>query len=155
MVMVLSREKYRVSAEDVTSRIELVPDDLAVLDEIATLLREAQSEAGGHSAENLAQAAMVCSRILLARGDLTSAISYFEEGAEIMIAMQEASIWHHYWMFALVLLHHGWIARSYETAVNAFQFAMQTGDFGRSTIIRQFCENLEATYPELCHDPVV
>jgi hypothetical protein len=69
--------------------------------------------------------------------------------------MQESSIWHHYWVFAQALLRHGWVARSYETAVNAFQFSMQTGDFVLPTRIREFCQRLEATYPELSHDSVV
>jgi hypothetical protein len=63
--------------------------------------------------------------------------------------MQEVSIWHHYWIFALALLRHGWVRRSHETAVNAFQFAMQTGDMMLPTEIRKFCESLEAAYPEV------
>ena len=126
--MVLNREEYRIGEEDVTARLKLLPEDFAAIDEIAELLRNAQSEAGGWSDENRAQAAMVWSRVMLANGDLTSAISYFEEGAAIMMAMEEASIWSHYWVFAHHLVHHGWVARGHEMAVNAFQFAMYTED---------------------------
>jgi hypothetical protein len=150
--MLFNQDEYQVDDGDVTARIALIPEDLAALEEIADLLREAESEAGGRSAENRSQAAMLWSRITLARGDLTSAIGYFEEAAQIMIGLEDATIWSHYWFFALNLLRHGWVARSYETAVNAFQFAMQTNDFMLPTMIREFCEQLEATYPELARD---
>lgn len=92
---------------------------------------------------------MLWARIMLARGDLTSAIGNFEEGAELMMAMEETSIWNHYLVFAHSLVRHGWIAKGYEMAVNAFQFAMQTGDLMLPTRIRQFCQRLEASHPEL------
>jgi hypothetical protein len=149
MVMTLNREAAMIGDEDIMVRIEIGPKQLAGLEEAAALLREADGEPGVQSAENRSQAAMVWSRIMLARGDLTSAISYFEDGAQVMIDQQEGSIWSHYWGFAINLLHHGWVARSYEMAVSAFQFAMQTGNHERATRIRQFCEQLEATYPEL------
>lgn len=155
LAMMLAREEYRFREEDVTGRVELLPDDRAGLGELAALVREAQSEEGGQSEENNAQAAMVLSHIMLTRRDLTSAISYFEEGTSILMTMEDASILQHYWTFAVMLLRHGWIQRSYELAVNAFYFAMKTGDWMLSTKIREFCQNLKATYPEVIHDPMV
>ena len=127
----------------------LPPDDPATLDEIAELLRDARAERGGRSAENRAQAGMLWSSVMLGRGDLTSAVAAFEQSAALMVTLQEAGIWRHYWHFAHNLIRHGWIARGHEVAVNAFHSAMQTGDFMLPTRIREFCEHLEATYPEL------
>jgi hypothetical protein len=135
--------------EDVTLRIEIGPEHLAALENAAVLLREADAEPGVKSAENRSQAAMVWSRIMLARGELALAIGYFEDGAQVMIDQRETSVWSHYWGFAINLLHHGWVARSYEMAINAFQFAMLTGNHELPTRIRQFCQHLKATYPEL------
>jgi hypothetical protein len=149
LAMLFSRQDYRFDDQDVTGRIALLPEDKAALEDIAGLLREAQSREGGQSAELNAEAAMLWSRVMLARGDLTSAIGYFEQGAQTMIAMQEASIWHHYWLFAVALLRHGWIRRSHDMAVNAFQFAMRSGDIMLPTKIRNFCQRLEAAYPEV------
>jgi CHAT domain len=149
IAMVFSHEDYQVDAESDTARIQVRSEDRAELDEIADLLREAQSEAGGQSAENRSQAAMLWSDIMLARGDLTSAVSHFEEGIGIMGALEEPSICSYYWWFARHLIYRGWITRGYEYAVNAFQFAMQTGDQGLSTSIHKFIQNLKATYPEL------
>jgi hypothetical protein len=151
MVMALD-PAAEAAGQDVTARVEIGPAQLAALDEAAELLREADGEVGVRSAENRAQAAMVWSRIMLARGDLTAATSYFENGAQVMIDQQEASIWSHYMNFAVNLLRHGWVARSHDAAINAFQFAMQTGDYQLPTRIRQFCEELEATYPELVNE---
>jgi hypothetical protein len=128
---------------------QIQAEQLASVDEIADLLRKTQSEAGGHSAENRSEAAMLWSTIMFARGDLTSAISFFEEGAEIMIDLEEKSIWHRYWVLAVALVKEGWIARGYEAAIAAFQFAMRTGDFRLPGPIREFIEQLEAAYPEL------
>lgn len=149
MVMTLLPEAAIADDQDITARIEIGPEHLAALEKAAVLLREADAEPGVRSAENRSQAAMVWSRIMLARGDLTSAISYFEDGAQLMMDQQESSISSHYWNFAVNVLHHGWVARSFEMAISAFQFAMQAGNHELATGIRQFCEQLEATYPEL------
>ena len=69
-----------------------------------------------------------------------------------MIDLQEITIWHHYYVFSRELLRHGWIEKSYEAAVNAFQFSMSFGDPVLPTRLRQFAEMLEATYPELKHE---
>lgn len=135
--------------ENLTSHIELHSDDLAALAKVAAVLREAESEPGSGSAENRSQAGILWSTIMLARGDLTLAVSYFEESMTIMMDLQDAAIWRYYWFFALNLVRHGWVARGYETAVAAFQFAMQTSDLGVQTTIREFCQRLESTYPEL------
>jgi len=123
--------------------------DLVELDEIAGLLREAQSRPGGQSAENRSQAAMLWRTIMLAHGDLTSAISYFEDGANLMMALEEGTTWVHFWSFARDLIGYGWIARGYEYAINAFQFAMQVNNHQAATWIREYCERLEAAHPEL------
>ena len=149
LVMVLNRDDCPIGGESDLSPCKPVQENWAELEEIAAMLREAQSQSGGQSAENCAQAAMLWARIMLARGDLTSAIGNFEEGAELMMAMEETSIWNHYLVFAHSLVRHGWIAKGYEMAVNAFQFAMQTGDLMLPTRIRQFCQRLEASHPEL------
>lgn len=152
MMMVFSRKDSQDDDNEATTWIEVAPEHLAALDEIAGILREAQSEAGGQSAEARSQAAMLWSQIMLTRGDLTSAISSFEEGAAIMMALEENGIWRHYWWFALNLLNHGWIARGYEYALNAFQYAMHAGPVlvmhQTCTMIREFCQQLEAAYPE-------
>jgi len=127
----------------------LPPDDPVVLEEIAGLLREAMAEPGGRSAENRAHAGMVRSFVMLARGDLTSAVAAFEESVAVLLDLQEAGVWRHHWHFAHNLIHHGWIARGYEVAQAAFHLAMETGDIVLPTRIREFCEHLEATYPEL------
>ena len=149
MVQILNQERYRVLADDLTARIQILPEDLLQLDGVEKLLREVKAIRGGSSAENKSQVAMISGRIALARGDLTSAVASFHEGGELMIEMQESSLWHHYHVFSLELLHHGWIARSHEFAVNAFQFAMHSGDFLLPTRLREFCERLEAAYPDL------
>jgi hypothetical protein len=149
LVQILNHERYRLNWDDLAARIHILPEDILQLGDVADLLRQAEAERGGMSAENRSQAAMIWSRIVLARGDLTSAVAYFEQGAKLMIDMQEVSIWHHFHVFSLQLLHHGWIERSYEAAVNAFQFSMYSGDFVRSTRLRQFAELLKSTYPEL------
>jgi hypothetical protein len=157
MIMTLNREaavgrrrrRFRRRRHDMSGPIRIGPGQLAALEEAAVLLREADAEPGVQSAENRSQAAMVWSEILLARGDLTSAISYFEDGAQVMMDLQEQTIWSHYWGFARNLVLHGWVARGHEMAVNAFQFAMQTGNMEVATMIREFCQELEATYPEL------
>jgi hypothetical protein len=149
-VQILNQERYLSREDDLTKRIEILPEDLHQLGQVANLLREAEAEAGGMNAENRSQAAMVWWRVVLARGDLTAAVAYFEQGAELMIEMEEASIWHHYYVFSLQLLRHGWIARSYEAAQNAFQFSMHAGDtIFLPTRLREFCELLKSTYPEL------
>ena len=86
---------------------------------------------------------------MLAHGDLTSAISHFEEGSTVLMALEEGTTWVHYWWFARDLIRYGWIARGYEYAVNAFQFAMQVNNHQAATGIREYCQRLEATYPEL------
>lgn len=152
MAMIFNPED-RQDSDNAVLRVQVTADDLAAMDQIAALLREAQSEAGGQSAESRAQAAMLWFQIMLLRGDLTSAISFFEEGAAIMMALEKSAIWSHYWFFALNLVNRGWIARGYEYAVNAFLYAMQAGSIlemqRTTTMIRLFCEQLEATYPEL------
>jgi hypothetical protein len=152
MAMIFNREDRQPGDGDVM-RVEVTPEDLAAMDEIAAILREAQSEAGGQSAENRSQAAMLWSQIMLMRGDLTSAISFFEEGTVIMMALEKTAIWSHYWWFALNLVYKGWVARGYEYAANAFLYAMRAGSrlemHGTCTMIRQFCEQLEDAYPEL------
>jgi CHAT domain len=148
MQMVMRSDEFQLDDPDVYMRIVLTPEDFAALDEVADRLREAESNVYGLSAENRAQAAVLWSRIMLARGDLTSAISYLEEGAEILIDLEDASIWSHYWLFAINLLQLGWVARSYEAAQTAFHFAMRTGDIALPTSIRMFCERLEEAYPE-------
>jgi hypothetical protein len=140
--------RWRRKASD-TGPVQIQAEHLAALDEIADLLRKTQSEAGGHSAENRSEAAMLWSSIMFVRGDLTSAVSFFEEGAEIMIALEEKSIWHRYWVLAIDLVNQGWTARGYEAAITAFQFAMQTGDMRLPGQIREFIQQLEAAYPEL------
>jgi hypothetical protein len=132
-----------------TGPVQIQAEHLAALDEIADLLRRTQSEAGGHSAENRSEAAMLWSSIMFARGDLTSAVAFFEEGADIMIDLEEKSIWQRYWVLANDLVNHGWIARGYEAAITAFQFAMRTGDWRLPGPIREFIQELEAAYPEL------
>ena len=152
MRMVFNHEDSHDDDDHVMTLVTVTPEHLAALDEIAGLLRQAQSEAGGQSAEARSQAAMLWSQIMLTRGDLTSAISSFEEGAAIMMALEENEIWRHYWLFALNLVNHGWIARGYEAAVNAFQYAMHAGPVmvmhQTCTMIREFCQQLEAAYPE-------
>ena len=148
MAMLFSREDS-LADDDVAGGAELGPEDLAELDQIAGLLREAQSRPGGRGAENRSQAAMLWSRIMLAHGDLTSAISHFEEGSTVLMALEEGTIWVHYWWFARDLIRYGWIARGYEYAVNAFQFAMQVNNHQAATGIREYCQRLEATHPEL------
>jgi hypothetical protein len=135
--------------DNATGPVQLQAEHLAALDEIADLLRRTQSEAGGHSAENRSEAAMLWSSIMFARGDLTSAVAFFEEGADIMIDLEEKSIWHRYWVLAIDLVSQGWIARGYEAAIAAFQFAMQTGDLRLPGQIREFIHELETAYPEL------
>jgi CHAT domain len=152
MMMVFDHEDCQDDDDDVMTWVRVTPDDLAALNEIADLLREAQSEAGGQSAEARAQAAMLWCKIMLIRGDLTSAVSSFEEGTSIMMALEENGIWRHYWWFALNLVRYGWIARGYEAAVNAFQYAMHAGPVlvmhRTCTMIREFCQQLETAYPE-------
>ena len=126
------------------------PDDPVVLDEIRGLLSEAMAEDGGRSAENRAHGQMVWAFVMLGRGDLTQAVAAFEESVSLLVALQEADdLWRYYLRFAHNLIHHGWIARGYEAAVAALHFAMETGDFMVPTRIREFCQHLEATYPEL------
>jgi hypothetical protein len=143
------RKGRRRRKVNTTGPIRIQAEHLAALDEIADLLRRTQSEAGGHSAENRSEAAMLWSSIMFARGDLTSAVAFFEEGAEIMIDLEEKSIWQHYWFLAIDLVNHDWIARGYEAAITAFQFAMQAGDYRLPGQIREFIQQLEADYPEL------
>jgi hypothetical protein len=125
------------------------PDDPVVLEEIDGLLSEAMAEGGGRSAENRGHGLMAWTSVMLGRGDLTSAVAAFEESVSLLAALQEPDLWRYYLRFAHTLIHHGWIARGYEVAVAAFHFAMETGDPMLPTRIRGFCQQLEATYPEL------
>jgi hypothetical protein len=149
IAMALSREEYKFNDEDVTERVELRPEDLAALDMAADVLRAAQSEVGGLSAENRYAAGILWTEIMLARGDLTSAVSYFEESATIMMSLQTTDIVGFSWNFARNLIRHGWTARGYEVANAAFHHAMRTGDVMLPTRIRKFCERLRSRYPEL------
>jgi hypothetical protein len=131
---------------------DLLPvEDPAALDEIAALVVEAMVEQGGRSAENRAHADMIFSFVLMGRGELTSAVGAFEDSVIRLLRIRDPDLWRYQWRFAHNLLHHGWIARGYETAIAAFHSAMQTGglDVEVSTRIRQFCQRLEATHPEL------
>jgi CHAT domain len=124
-------------------------DDPSDFDEIAQLLSGAFAERGGLSAENRAHALMVSASVMLGRGDLTSAVADFEESMSLLLRLQEPYLWRFSLRFAQNLIHHGWIARGYETALAAFHFAMQSGDPVLPTRIREFCQQLEADYPEL------
>ncbi|MGW4912335.1 CHAT domain-containing protein [Streptomyces sp. NPDC004270] len=145
----LRRPEFQFADDDVTARIEFLPEDLASLDTVAGLLRDAQKEVGGQSAENRYKAAILWSTIMLARGDLTSAVSHFEECVAIMIALDTTQITRYTWRFALDLIRHGWLARGHETAQAAFAHAMRGSDHVLATHIRKFCERLETRYPEL------
>jgi hypothetical protein len=147
LALVLNREEYWFGDENVAGRTELVPSDRAAIDEIAALLREAQSEEGGQSAENQADAALLLSSIMLARGDLTSTISYFEEATSLMLDMELAALGPICWTFAHHLLRYGWVQRSYEMAGRAFAFAMRNSDFLLATRSRELMKKLESTYP--------
>lgn len=135
--------------EDSTQPLDLTPERLAELDEIADLLRDARAEPGGWSAENQSAADLLWSTILLVRGDLTSAVNSFEQSLATLMSLQERALVRHCWFFGLSLVRRGWVARGYEVAMAAFHFAMRDGDDGAATSIRQFCRQLEATYPEL------
>ena len=143
------RWRRKASDDDPPGALLVGPEHIAAADEVAELLRNTQSEAGGHSAENRWEAAMQWSTIMLAHGDLTSASAFFEEGAKILMDLEEKLIWFRYWVFAVNLVNQGWIARGHEAAVNAFLFAMQTGDHVLPGEIRAFIKQLEAAHPEL------
>lgn len=65
MMMAFSREDSQDDDNEATTWVEITPEHLAALDEIAGVLREAQSEAGGQSAEARSEAAMLWSQIML------------------------------------------------------------------------------------------
>jgi hypothetical protein len=125
-------------------------EDPAVLDEIDGLLSEAMAENGGRSAENRAHGLMARAFVMLGRGDLTSAVAAFEDSLALLIAQhQDSELWRYNLHMAHGLIQHGWIARGYDTAIAAFHFAMQTGHPTLPTRIREYCQQLESTYPEL------
>lgn len=125
------------------------PDDPVVLREIGDLLSEAMAEGGGGSAENRAHWLMVQASLSVAHGDLTAAVAAFEGGVSLLARLQGTDQWRYYLRFAHHLIDHGWIARGFEFAFAAFHAAMESGNMMLSTRIREFCEHLEATYPEL------
>jgi hypothetical protein len=78
-------------------------------------------------------------------------VGAFEDSVQWLVRIRDPDLWRYQWRFAHNLLHHGWIARGYETAVAAFHSAMETDgvDVEVSTRIRQFCQRLEVTHPEV------
>lgn len=131
---------------------DLLPvEDPVALDEIAALVTEAMEEPGSRSAENRAHAEMIYSFVLLGRGELTRAVHSFEYSLALLHRIRDPDLWVYQWRFARNLLHHGWIARGYETAVAAYFAAKAPGDVDLEvfTKMRQFCQRLEANHPEV------
>jgi hypothetical protein len=125
------------------------PADPGVYGEIEDLLIEATADGGGGSAEDRAHRLMVRAFLSVAHGDLTAAVAAFEQAVSILERLLETDRWQYYLRFARHLIDHGWIARGFEFAFAAFHAAMESGDMMLATRLREFCEHLEATHPEL------
>lgn len=132
------------------ARLRLMANEIGVVDEVASLLRQAEIRFCPDP-EIRSYIASLWSAVLLDQGDLSSATGYLEDAAELMMGLEDGSVWKIYWSFAQSLRQHGWLARSHEYAVTAFLGAMHANQF-LATPIREFIHELESENPELLRD---
>ncbi|MFV2103155.1 CHAT domain-containing protein [Micromonospora sp. LOL_024] len=142
--ILLNLANLRIKVDKDEDRIRIATAAAEMQAQAVTLLRKAEYSP---DPEIRAHVHNLWAYVFLSRGDLTSVLSHFEECVQIMVDLQDRSVWRVYWEFAQLLYSRGWIAKSYELASVAFHSAMDSNLF-YATPIRKFLQRLEAEHPE-------